>query len=199
MITTIIISDLANNRFSIINFYERRARRLLPALFFVLATCLPFAWLWLSPNDLKDFGQSLIAVSTFSANILFWVESGYFDTATELKPLLHTWSLAVEEQYYVLFPVLLFVIWRLGVKWMVTILSILFVSSLGVAHWSAYNSPSANFYLLHTRVWELLVGVFAAFYLKYKNHLKSDPANQVLSFLGLGLDSLLFIFFLNII
>ena len=77
LIASIIISDLANNKFSIVNFYERRARRLLPALFFVLATCLPFAWLWLSPNDLKDFGQSLIAVSTFSANILFWVESGY--------------------------------------------------------------------------------------------------------------------------
>jgi len=187
LIASIIISDLANNKFSIVNFYERRARRLLPALFFVLATCLPFAWLWLSPNDLKDFGQSLIAVSTFSANILFWVESGYFDTATELKPLLHTWSLAVEEQYYVLFPVLLFVIWRLGVKWMVTILSIIFVGSLAVAHWSAYTSPSANFYLLHTRVWELLVGVFAAFFLRYKNHLRSDIANQVLSFLGLGM------------
>ena len=95
LITTIIISEMAEGKFSIVNFYERRARRILPALFFVMAVCLPFAWMWLIPNDLKDFGQSLIAVSTFSSNILFWRESGYFDTAAELKPLLHTWSLAV--------------------------------------------------------------------------------------------------------
>ena len=90
LITTIIISEMAEGRFSIVNFYERRARRILPALFFVMAACLPFAWLWLTPSDLKDFGQSLVAVSTFSSNILFWLESGYFDTAAELKPLLHT-------------------------------------------------------------------------------------------------------------
>ena len=96
LITTIIISEMAEGKFSIINFYERRARRILPALFFVMLACLPFAWLWLTPSDLKDFGQSLIAVSTFSSNIFFWLDSGYFNTANELKPLLHTWSLAVE-------------------------------------------------------------------------------------------------------
>jgi peptidoglycan/LPS O-acetylase OafA/YrhL len=116
LITTIIISEMAEDKFSIVNFYERRARRILPALFFVMAVCLPFAWLWLAPNDLKDFGQSLVAVSTFSSNILFWLESGYFDTAAELKPLLHTWSLAVEEQYYILFPIFLMLTWRLGIK-----------------------------------------------------------------------------------
>ena len=187
LITTIIISDLAENKFSIINFYERRTRRLLPALFFVMATCLPFAWLWLSPNDLKDFGQSLIAVSTFFSNILFWLESGYFDTATELKPLLHTWSLAVEEQYYILFPAFLLLIWRLGIKWIVAIFSALFIVSLGIAHWGALNSPSATFYLLHTRVWELLVGVFTALYLKHNSYLKLHSVNQVLSLLGFGM------------
>ena len=90
LITTIIISEMAEDKFSIVNFYERRARRILPALFFVMATCLPFAWLWLTPSYLKDFGQSLVAVSIFSSNILFWLESGYFDIAAELKPLLHT-------------------------------------------------------------------------------------------------------------
>ncbi len=97
-ITTIIISEMAEGTFSIVNFYESRARRILPALFFVMAACLRFAWLWLTPNDLKDFRQSLVAASTFSSNILFWLKSDYFDTATELKPLLNTWSLAVEEQ-----------------------------------------------------------------------------------------------------
>ena len=133
LITTIIISELADGQFSIINFYERRARRILPALFFVMAACLPFAWLWLTPADLRDFGESLVAVSTFSSNILFWWESDYFDAASELKPLLHTWSLAVEEQYYILFPIFLMLTWRLGIKWVLILLSAVFVISLGVA------------------------------------------------------------------
>jgi peptidoglycan/LPS O-acetylase OafA/YrhL len=187
LITTIIISEMAEGKFSIVNFYERRARRILPALFFVMAMCLPFAWLWLTPTDLKDFGQSLIAVSTFSSNILFWSESGYFATAAELKPLLHTWSLAVEEQYYILFPIFIMLTWRLGVKWILILLTILFFISLGAAEWGAYRKPSASFFLLPTRGWELLIGVFAAFYLKYNTHLKSHLLNQTLSLLGLGM------------
>mgnify|MGYP001200741299 CR=1 FL=1 len=187
LITTIIISEMAEGKFSIVNFYERRARRILPALFFVMAACLPFAWLWLTPTGLKDFGQSLVAVSTFSSNILFWLESGYFDNAAELKPLLHTWSLAVEEQYYILFPIFLMLTWRLGIKWILILLSIVFLVSLGVAQWGAYNAPSASFFLLPTRGWELLVGVFAAFYLKYNTHLKSHTVNQMLSLLGFGM------------
>ena len=187
LITSIIISEMVEKKFSIINFYERRARRILPALFFVMAISLPFAWLWLSPSDLKDFGQSLIAVSTFSSNILFWSESGYFDTAAELKPLLHTWSLAVEEQYYILFPIFLMLTWPLGIKWILILLSIVFFISLGVAQWGAYNSPSAAFFLLPTRGWELLIGVFAAIYLKNNTHFKSNSLNQVLSLLGFGM------------
>ena len=114
LIATIIISEMAAGKFSLINFYERRARRILPALFFVILACIPFAWHWLTPSDLKDFGQSLVAVSTFSSNILFWQESGYFDTASELKPLLHTWSLAVEEQFYIIFPIILILVQSLN-------------------------------------------------------------------------------------
>ena len=187
LITTIIISEMAEGKFSIVNFYERRARRILPALFFVMAACLPFAWLWLMPNDFRDFGQSLVAVSTFSSNILFWLTSGYFDTASELKPLLHTWSLSVEEQYYILFPIFLMLTWRLGIRWVLILLSIVFFISLGVAQWGAYNNPSATFFLLPTRGWELLVGVFAAFYLKHKKYLNSHLANQALSLLGFGM------------
>lgn len=184
LITTIIISEMALNTFSIVNFYERRARRILPALFFVMLVCLPFAWLWLIPSDLKDFGQSLVAVSTFSSNILFWSESGYFDINTDLKPLLHTWSLAVEEQYYILFPLFLMMTWRMGIKWILTILVFTFFVSLALAHWGAFNRPGANFYLLPTRGWELLIGVFAAFYLKNNSNLKSHFVNQMLSLLG---------------
>ena len=116
LITSLIINDINKDTFSIVNFYKRRARRILPALLFVMFVCLPFAWLILIPSELKDFGQSLVAISIFSSNILFWIESGYFDAAAELKPLLHTWSLAVEEQFYILFPVFLTITWHLGIK-----------------------------------------------------------------------------------
>jgi len=108
LITTIILSEKDEGRFSLLNFYERRARRILPALFFIMLISLPFAWLWLLPSDHKDFSQSLVSVPLFSSNILFWLETGYFDAAAEMKPLLHTWSLAVEEQYYILFPLFLY-------------------------------------------------------------------------------------------
>ena len=92
LITSIILADMDEGKFSLIHFCERRARRILPALFVVMAFCVPFAWLWLMPFDMKDFARSLATVSTFSSNISFWRESGYFDTHTELKPLFHTWS-----------------------------------------------------------------------------------------------------------
>ena len=192
LITTIIISEMAEEKFSIINFYERRARRILPVLFFVMAVCLPFAWLWLSPAYLRDFGQSLVAVSIFSSNILFWLESGYFDTAVELKPLLHTWSLSVEEQYYIFFPIFLMLTWKLGVKWVLIFLSIIFFVSISIAVWGTQYSTdeeiiSGAFFLLPARVWELLIGIFAAFYLKYNTYLKSHFLNQVLSIIGLGM------------
>ncbi len=187
LITTIIISEMAEEKFSIVNFYERRARRILPALFFVMAVCIPFAWFLLVPSDLVEFGHSLIAVSTFSSNFLFWSEAGYFAGPAELKPLLHTWSLAVEEQYYILFPIFLLLTWRLGIKWVLFILLFIFMLSLGVSQWGAYKIPSANFYLLPTRGWELLIGVFVAFYLKYNTYIKSYLANQLLSLLGFSM------------
>lgn len=167
LITTIVLAELEQGSFSIANFYERRARRILPALFLVMLVCIPFAWIRLLPSDMKDFSQSLIAVSVFSSNILFWLESGYFDTAAELKPLLHTWSLSVEEQYYALFPLFLILLWKLGRSWIVVLLSLLFATSLAVAEWAAYAKPAAAFYLLPARGWELLVGAFAAFYLSH--------------------------------
>ena len=166
LITTIIINEMENGTFTLLRFYERRARRILPSLFFVVLCCIPAAWFLLLPSDMKDFAQSVVAVATFSSNILFWIESGYFATEAELKPLLHTWSLAVEEQYYILFPLFLMAVWRSGLRAIVGLLILMFVVSLAVAHWGAYNNPSATFYLLPTRAWELLIGAFAAFYLQ---------------------------------
>jgi peptidoglycan/LPS O-acetylase OafA/YrhL len=168
LITTIIIKELEVGTFTIANFYERRARRILPALFFVIFVCLPFAWYWLLPFELKDFGKSLIAVTLFSSNILFWLESDYFAAGAELIPLLHTWSLAVEEQFYVFFPLLMILFWSLGKRCLIVILSIIGLVSLGLTEWGWRHFPEANFYLIATRAWELMIGSLSAFYLFYK-------------------------------
>ncbi|GGC21609.1 acyltransferase family protein [Pseudoduganella buxea] len=162
LITTIIVAEIKAGNFSIVNFYERRARRILPALFFVLACSLPFAWMWLVPQDLKSLSQSLVAVMLFSSNILFWKTSGYFESAAELKPLLHTWSLAVEEQFYLFFPLLLMGVWRFGPRRVLPLLAVAALASLAIAHWGSAAQPDAAFYLLPTRGWELLIGAFAA-------------------------------------
>lgn len=190
LITSIIVSDLGKGEFSFVNFYERRARRILPALFLVMLVCIPFAWLWLFPIAMKDFSQSLVAVPLFASNILFWRETGYFGAAAELKPLLHTWSLAVEEQYYLLFPVLMFVLWKLEKRFIYVTLALFFLCSLALAQWGALNKPVAAFYLLPTRGWELLLGAFAALYLN--RYQPSVP--RALSELGSGL-GLTLIFF----
>jgi peptidoglycan/LPS O-acetylase OafA/YrhL len=174
LITTIILSELDEGEFSIIKFYERRARRILPALFVVMFFCLPFAWFWLVPQDMKSFSQSLVAVSFFSSNILFWKTSGYFETAAELKPLLHTWSLAVEEQYYFFFPIFLMLSWRLGKRWILAMLTIIALISLAVAEWGSVARPDATFYLLPTRGWELLIGAFVAFCFSDENKWQSS-------------------------
>jgi peptidoglycan/LPS O-acetylase OafA/YrhL len=118
---------------------------------------------YLPPSEYRDFSDSLIAVSAFASNVLFWRESGYFDTASELKPLLHTWSLAVEEQYYLLFPLFLMLCWRLGRRWILTALGLVGAGSLAVAQWGAHANPTAAFFLLPTRGWELLLGAFTAY------------------------------------
>lgn len=189
LITTIIISELNQGNFSIIGFYERRARRILPALFFVMLMCLPIAWLYFLPKDFVLFSKSLVAVSTFSSNLLFLSESGYFDTASELKPLLHTWSLAVEEQYYIFFPLMLIFMWRLNIKLMLSILIIMAILSLAIAQWAVHHRPALAFYLLPTRGWELLLGAILSFYLykKQDNISFNRITNQIMSMVGVVL------------
>ena len=141
LITSIIINQLEKNQFSIINFYERRARRILPALFFVMLLNIPIAFFTMLPDALENFGQSLVATSLFANNILLYLTSGYWDLASEYKPLLHTWSLAVEEQYYIIFPILMTLLWRFSTKTIIYFFIVLFFISLGFAQWeSLYNS-----------------------------------------------------------
>ncbi|MGB0920741.1 MAG: acyltransferase family protein [Alphaproteobacteria bacterium] len=193
LITTIIVQEHERSgEFSIVGFYERRARRILPALFFVMACCLPAAYFLLVPEDLENFSTSLISTSTFWSNVFFWQNSGYFDTVNEMKPLLHTWSLAVEEQFYVLYPLLLMAVWRLSLsRWLMALLTLGLLASLALAEAGARLSPSTAFYLLPTRGWELLVGALAALYLQRRPlGAAQSPAQkmqrEVISILGLA-------------
>lgn len=166
LITSLMLKDMSAGRFSLLHFYERRARRILPALIVVALVCLPFAWVLMVPAQFVDFSQSLVAVATFSSNILFLLESGYFEGSAELKPLLHTWSLAVEEQFYLLFPLLLMALWRFGRSRVVQVLIAILLLSLAWSEWGWRHLPDANFYLLPSRAWELLAGSLCAFVLQ---------------------------------
>jgi len=187
LITSILIREYQTNTFSIVGFYERRARRLLPALFVVVAFCIPIAWKLLLPSEFVDFGQSLVGVATFSSNILFWRESGYFDVSAELKPLLHTWSLAVEEQFYIVFPLLLGLLLRFGKAWMVVGLALFAFVSLTLAQFAHPEYSSASFYLLPTRMWELLLGALISQLPPTIVQRVGASWAQVLSLLGLGM------------
>ena len=175
LITSIILKEKEAGTFSLLYFYERRARRILPALFLVLAACLPFAWFWLLPSDLSAFSRSVAAVSVFASNILFWNEAGYFDTDAELKPLLHTWSLAVEEQFYIIFPLFILFAWGFGKARIALLLAVAAVASLAIAHWGAIDQPAATFYLLPTRGWELAMGALLAIYFSERDHFSNRP------------------------
>lgn len=186
LITRILTDELDSGRFSIARFYERRARRILPALFVVVALCVPAAWAWLPPSEMKRFADSLVSVALFSSNFVFWQQSGYFDTAAELKPLLHTWSLAVEEQYYIAFPAFLMLAYRIGKRVILPALIVLFVLSLCLAEVFVHQKPSAAFFLLPTRGWELLLGALCTLRVRHGNA-PWTPAANVLSAIGLGM------------
>ena len=162
LISTILLEDQAHQRYSIAGFYERRIRRILPALFVVLLVAIPFAVLTAMPRQLRLFGGGLASVVTFVSNIWFWKTTNYFVPAAGENPLLHTWSLSLEEQFYLIFPLLLAVVWPLGRRAMFWIFSALLVISLGAAQWGSVFAPTATFYLLPTRVWELLAGTLVA-------------------------------------
>lgn len=183
LITSILVDELDKGTFSIVSFYERRARRILPALFFVMLCCLPFAWIWMVPTQFQDFSKALTAISLFSSNVLFWKQSGYFAPAAEENPLLHTWSLGVEEQFYIIFPVILLFLWRFGRRPVFYSVIALTALSLLAAEWGWRNSPSANFYLLPTRAWELGAGALCALLLARR----ALKPSTTLSLAGLGL------------
>ncbi|WP_051440431.1 acyltransferase family protein [Ensifer aridi] len=162
LITSIIHREIREGRFSIVSFYERRARRLAPALFFVCVVSAIFAVMWMLPQELNDFGKSLYAINLFGSNFVFWNETGYFAPSSELMPLLHTWSLAVEEQFYIVLPLFLLALRRYPVETVLKVLVAGCVLSFGATQILARVDPAANFYLLPSRLWELGVGAMLA-------------------------------------
>jgi peptidoglycan/LPS O-acetylase OafA/YrhL len=163
LITGLIVSEKEAGAFTLARFYERRARRILPALLLVVACFVPFAWRFAPVNVLNLYGRSLAAVTVFVSNYVFMSPSGYFVAVGEPKPLLHTWSLAVEEQYYLIFPVLLLTLWRFGRRAVIGALALGALLSFALAESYALRGGSAGFYLLPTRAWELLIGALASF------------------------------------
>ncbi|MDA1173238.1 MAG: SGNH hydrolase domain-containing protein [Chloroflexi bacterium] len=176
---------MEQRRFSLLGFWERRARRILPALITVAGFTLVVGWFLLLPSDFARFGQSLLAQSVFGSNVFFWRQSGYFGPLADELPLLHTWSLAVEEQFYLLFPLSMVVISRFAFRFRRQLVLALGVASLAISIWAVQQTPGAAFYLLPSRAWELAVGAWLA--LQKDNLRASDTIRQVVSFLGVGL------------
>ncbi len=166
LITSIILENINKGNFSFLVFYSRRIRRIFPALFVMMATSYALAFMLLRPAAMKEFSGALAASTGFVANVYLLGVSGYFATAAELKPLLHHWSLSVEEQFYLLFPAMLLLTRRLGTKVQAGLFAFVALVSLGFAQWQVvHGQAAAAFFLLPTRIYELLIGVLAAYWL----------------------------------
>ena len=187
LITSIILKELVTTgTFSFKHFYERRVRRILPALLFVMLSSLPFAWFYMSPNGLINFSKTTLYTLSFISNFYFHISSLEYFAGGAPNILLHTWSLSVEEQYYILFPIVLLVTFKYFRKYLIHILILGFFISLGLAEWTSRNYPSASFYFLHTRIWELLAGSILAYYEITKGYRsKNKTLNLILPFTGL--------------
>ena len=167
LITTLIQESLQQQSFSFRTFYASRVRRLFPALVIVLLACQVFGWFALLANEYKALGKHIAASAAFIPNFIFWSESGYFDYAADAKPLLHLWSLGIEEQFYLFWPI---VIW-LGLKYRVSLFKVsllLFLGSLLLNLMMIEQSPSATFFSPLTRMWELLSGCLLAYLVSSK-------------------------------
>lgn len=162
LIAGLIQGEIDRGDFSLARFYARRVRRIFPALFAMLAVVTVAAFVWFFPVDLVRYARSLFATALFAANFEFWRESGYFDTFANQKPLLHLWSIAVEEQFYLLFPALLLLLRRAAPRARIAAIAAVFAASFALSTWGVTAAGVATFYLLPTRAWELMAGALLA-------------------------------------
>ena len=193
LITTILIEDIEKNRFSIISFYERRTRRILPALLFMLSGIALVSWFVMPPDDLRLVFQQLVSNSTFTSNIHYTLTWGYFEN-WKLPPIfLNTWSLAVEEQFYIIIPILIF-LFRKNIGLLLSVFVVLSILSLFWAHFTYDIYPVANYYLLSSRFWELAIGSMLAITFK-KNLINLGSFNDII--VKYRIDVLLFLVFVS--
>ena len=162
LICSIILKGIQENNFRFSEFYERRARRILPVLFFITFISILLGILVMDSNELVEFSGSILSSLGFGSNIWFWLEDSYTAQSSELKPFLHTWSLSIEEQFYFIFPPLIILIWKYAKKYLLSFLIILFFISLQIADFTSTRFTDAGFYLIHTRAWELIAGAILA-------------------------------------
>jgi peptidoglycan/LPS O-acetylase OafA/YrhL len=162
LITSIILGEIGKGRFTFAEFYERRVRRIFPALFVVTALSAAAAWFVLTPQAMRNFGESVAATMLFAANIFFFLKSGYFNADVELFPMIHMWSLAVEEQFYAIFPPVLLAIFCWRRRWLRPFLLAVLIVSFAASVAMQAHAPSANFFLPLSRAWELGLGALIA-------------------------------------
>lgn len=162
LISSIILQQVSVGRFSFLQFYSRRAKRIFPALIAVLVACYAFGWFQLLGDEFALLGKHMAAGAGFVSNLVLWSEAGYFDSAAEAKPLLHLWSLAVEEQFYLLWPFMIILAWRFRLKLPLMIASVIILSFV-VSLVSVHSDASAAFYSPLTRFWELSIGSLLAY------------------------------------
>ncbi|PZQ47775.1 MAG: hypothetical protein DI556_16300 [Rhodovulum sulfidophilum] len=188
LITSLVMRDIAEGRFSILTFYERRARRILPAMIFVVLCSVPLAARFLLPSELANFGHSVTATMAFVANHFFLEQVDYFAPRADLMPLLHMWSLAVEEQYYLFVPPLMWLLWRLGVRMGLMLLLVAAASLLSVigASLVVQKWQAVAFFIFPTRAFELGIGSMLAIWFRTRE-LPRTPANGALGLLGVAL------------
>lgn len=185
LITSLLIEDIEKKRFSFMGFYERRARRILPALYFVVLVSLAISTFLLLPQALLSTARSALSIPFFSSNFYFWTERGYFGAATEFKPLIHTWSLAVEEQFYIVFPVVLLLISKFKKLFLIGFLVLAFIVSLSASYYVTKLHFDTAFYFPVTRAWELLIGAFCALILRKNASVLSAGKSEIVSCVGL--------------
>ena len=188
LITSIILNEqLSTGSFSFKYFFERRIRRIIPVLIFIMLVSLPFAWNYLLPDDFLNFSKSILYSLGFSSNFYFHYSGQQYGSGNSfLNPFLHTWSLSVEEQFYILFPILLLIAIKFFRKFIIHILILGFIISLGFADWGSRNNPSLNFYILPARAWELLAGSILAYFEIINGHRsKNKTLNLILPSVGL--------------